>query len=448
MLSAQEGSILVIRRFIAIVLTATLAFPALSPAVGWAADASSAAARTQRRWIGFFQPQSPWDMASFRATEWDLRTDAKLISWYQIVPTTRYGAANPKFPTALAARAHSYGLVPMITLELGDPDRDKAHEPQPDWNLDAILSGRYDPMLRQYARDAAAFDKEVWLRPFHEMNGYWYPWGGTVNGNSPEKFKWAWIRVRTIFREQGADNVKFVWSPNRESVPATSANAIKKYWPGDAHVDYMGIDGFNYGKDSVKAYSWSRWMTFEELYAAPYREMTALSKKPIIVAETASHTKGGDKAKWIAGMFSVIPKKFPQIKAIVWFNYDKERNWRVASTSATRSAWLKGSSGSAWLNKIKTTATIKSSKYTTKRKKTFKLSGSLKGGETGVRVWLEVKRPKSTKWVRVGSRYLKGTTWSRSYTPKLKGTYRFRIRYFGSYVRTTATSRTIKVVVR
>lgn len=429
-------------------LSVTLACTvAVIPAVAFATDAAAAETRTQRRWLGFYEPQAPWKMDSFRATEWNLRTDAKVISWYQIVPESAYGPANPWFPTQLVERVHSYGLVPMITLELGNPDRSKAAS-QPEWNMDSFLAGDHDEMLRRYARSAAAFGKEVWLRPFHEMNGYWYPWGGTVSTNTPAKFIRVWRHIHTIFREEGATNVKFVWCPNRESVPATSGNAIKRYWPGDSYVDYMGIDGFNFGKDSNPAYSWSRWMSFAELYAAPYAQLTSLSAKPIIVAETASHTGGGDKAAWIADMFAVIPKDFKQIKCVVWFNYYKERDWRVASTSATRAAWLKGSSGPEWLNKIQTAATIKSSTYTTKRGRTFRLSGALKGGVTGTRVWLQVKRPGSKTWVRVGPRYLNGTTWSRSYTPKLKGTYRFRTRYYGSYVRTTATSRTIKVVVR
>ena len=273
-------------RLIAVTVSAMLFLSAaVVPVAARATDASAATTRVQPRWLGFFQPESPWNMTSFRETEWNLRTDAKVISWYQIVPAHKYnyeGKPNPWFPTHLAARAHSNGLIPLITLELGDPDRSKAREPQPEWSMNAILAGTHDEMFRQYARDAAAFRKEVWLRPFHEMNGYWYPWGGTVNGNTPAKVVAAWRHVRTIFREEGATNVKFVWSPNRESVPATKLNAIKSYWPGDTYVDYMAIDGFNYGKDSVKAYSWSRWMSFKELYVAPYRQMTALSKKPII----------------------------------------------------------------------------------------------------------------------------------------------------------------------
>lgn len=436
----------VFRRAVAVVLSATLTCSAaVIPAAAFGADGSVAATREQRRWLGFYQPEAPWNIDSFRATETNLQTDAKVISWYQIAANSAHGPANKAFPTHLVQRAHSYGLVPMITLELGDPDRAKADK-QPQWNAQSFIDGTHDAWLRQYAHDAKAFGKEVWLRPFHEMNGYWYPWGGTVNGNSPKKAVEAWVHVRTLFREEGATNVKFVWCPNRESVPSTSANAIKKYWPGEAYVDFMGIDGFNYGKDPK--YSWSRWMSFAQLYSGPYAQLTALSDKPIIVAETACHTKGGDKAKWISEMFRVIPLDFEQIKCVVWFNFDKEVNWRVASTSATRVAWINGSSGPAWLNKIPTSASIKASKYTTKRGKKFKLSGSLKGGVTGTRVWLEVKRPKSTKWARVTSRSLQGTTWSRSYTPKLKGTYRFRVRYFGSKVRARATSRTIKVVVR
>jgi beta-mannanase len=186
-----------------------------------------------------------------------------------------------------------------------------------------------------------ADDRRVYIRLAHEMNGNWYPWGGTVNGNSPADFVGAWRHVRDVFTQEGATNVKFVWAPNNDSVPNTSANAIGAYWPGDAYVDYLAIDGYNFGTGS----SWSTWRSFSDVFGASYATVTKLSSKPLVITEIGCSTSGGDKAAWIADMFRVLPTSFPRINGIVWFNVDKERDWRIESSAEALSAFKNGLSG-------------------------------------------------------------------------------------------------------
>jgi hypothetical protein len=50
------------------------------------------------------------------------------------------------------------------------------------------------------------------------------------------------------------------------------------------------------------------------------------------MAETASSESGGDKAAWIRAMFATTA--FPRLEAIVWFNEDKETDWRIESSPA------------------------------------------------------------------------------------------------------------------
>ena len=46
----------------------------------------------------------------------------------------------------------------------------------------------------------------------HEMNGYWYSWG--YRHTSPAVFVAAWRHIVTVFRQQGADNVTWLWTVN------------------------------------------------------------------------------------------------------------------------------------------------------------------------------------------------------------------------------------------
>lgn len=406
-----------------------------APATAGASVAS--AVSPSRRWVGFYQPGAPQSTSTFQATEWTARAQARVVSYYQDVPAS--------FSVWMASQAAAVGATPMITLELWEPGKGVN---QSGYSMSSVIAGDWDAYFEQYAKDAKAYGGPVWLRIFHEMNGNWYPWCGRTNGNTPAECVAAWKHIYNIFKAQGATNVKFVWCPNRESIPLPSkdsGNAIKKYWPGSSYVDIMAIDGFNFA-----SYFGMRWLSFKELFAEPYDDLTDLSSsKPIIVAETGCTNKGGDKAEWISDMFTVIPKKFPRIVGVVWFNAKKEVDWRVNSSSSARSAFVEGSQASSWINKTTTTASIKTSKKKTKRKRTFTLSGSLKNGESGDRIRLYVKRPGSKTWKLVSKRTLsKSKTWSYRYKPGYKGTYRFRVKYLGDYTRKTDTSRTIKVKVR
>src|SRR5580698_1599900 len=52
-------------------------------------------------------------------------------------------------------------------------------------------------------------------------------------------------------------------------------------------------------------------------------------KKPILIGEMSSSQAGGDKAKWIDEIIPILRGSFPLIKGVVWFDIDKEADWRI-----------------------------------------------------------------------------------------------------------------------
>lgn len=287
---------------------------------------ASAAAATASRWVGLYVPGAPRDIAPLNSLESKVGSRARASLYYQ---NTTEG-----FTSTQARNAVSHGAIPLVTLEFWNPANGVS---QPAFSYAAISRGDYDAYLRTYARAAKAFGSEVWFRPMHEMNGNWYPWCGTVNGNSPAAFVPAWRRIRDIFAAEGATNVKFVWSPNADSVPNTAANSIAAYWPGDAYVDYLALDGYNFGSTTG-----SSWRSFDDVFGRAYTSVTALSAKPLFIAETACSPTGGDKAAWISQMFASIPARFPRITGVTWFNTNKECDWRLESSPASLSAFVAG----------------------------------------------------------------------------------------------------------
>jgi beta-mannanase len=194
--------------------------------------------------------------------------------------------------------------------------------------LDGIINGSQDAYIKQFAAAAKAYGGPVILAPFHEMNGDWTPWSGAVSGNSPAKVVTAWQHIHDLFA--GANNVKFAWVMNGNSVPDTAANAISKYWPGSAYVDYIGLDNFN-------GPSYSSSLTFDALFADAIAEVKGFNK-PIIITSTAC-AQNANKPAWITTSLTTAIKKYPSVIGWIWFNEDKEADWRVNSDAASLTAF-------------------------------------------------------------------------------------------------------------
>jgi hypothetical protein len=106
-----------------------------------------------------------------------------------------------------------------------------------------IAAGRYDDYIRSWARGVRASPGLVYLRPFPEMNGDWVPWNG-----DPDALRSAWVRMTGVFAAEGAGNVRWVWSPNVTDGPRSDDNRMELYYPGDDHVDVLGLSGYNWGE--------------------------------------------------------------------------------------------------------------------------------------------------------------------------------------------------------
>jgi len=193
--------------------------------------------------------------------------------------------------------------------------------------LDSIISGAQDAYIKDFADDAKAYGGPVILMPFHEMNGNWDPWDGTVGSNTPAKVVAAWKHVHDLFAS--ATNVKFAWAVNNDSVPDTAENAIANYYPGAGYVDYVGVDGFNFG---------DQW-TFSSVFSSALSQLKTYGK-PILITSMAS-ADGAQKASWITEALNTISSD-SSIAGFIWFNENKEANWLVNSNPDALQAFKVG----------------------------------------------------------------------------------------------------------
>lgn len=275
------------------------------------------------RWLGFYQSEAgtTFGAALLTSREAQVSKPVDVVNFYI--------ADSSSFPRSRVQTIRDHGSVPMVTLEFWSTQTG---------GVSTITNGSKDAYLIALADAAKSYGGEVWLRPFHEMNSNWYPWAGASAGNSAAQVVAAWNHVRQVFVSRGASNVKFVWCVNNESVPNTAANSIQSYWPGDANVDLLAIDGYNFGTSA----SWSTWRSFSSVIGSSYAAVTALSAKPLFLAETGCVEQGGNKAAWIADMFASVRTTYPRIGGVCWFNVNDataNTDWRIDSSPACLAAF-------------------------------------------------------------------------------------------------------------
>ncbi len=185
-------------------------------------------------------------------------------------------------------------------------------------DYDGLLSGKYDGYIESFSDGFKVIKKDVFLRFAHEMNGDWYPWSGAKLGK--DKYIAVTKHIRDIFNRSGVTNVKWVFSINWENIPKD--NKYYLYYPGDNYVDYIGIDGYNWGD----AQSWSKWRSFKDIFSGIYKDIIGRYDKPVLVSEFSSSSQGGDKTRWIAEAFKNI-RNMPNVKGFILFNIDKETDF-------------------------------------------------------------------------------------------------------------------------
>jgi hypothetical protein len=176
--------------------------------------------------------------------------------------------------------------------------------------LATIAHGGADGYLGTTARDAARLKSPVFLRFAPEMNGGWSPWGVRTPGNSSALFVAAWRHAVEIFRSAGARNVRWVWCPNVDDYGALPFAAL---YPGDSWVDWVGMDGYNFGASQD-------WQSFTAIFASSYDMLSRMTAKPMMIAETGASENGGSKAAWISNAFDREIPRFTRLRALVWFN--------------------------------------------------------------------------------------------------------------------------------
>jgi hypothetical protein len=240
------------------------------------------------------------------------------------------------FPDATQRAEASAGHTLLIAWDLGDSAYTR---------FTTFTDGSHDAYLSRVAQKVAAFGKPVYLRPWAEMNADWTAFQPTADGSrpaggTPEEFVAAWRYLVSFFDSQGATNARWVFNPTTDTYAETTD--VRTIFPGAAYVDVLGLDGYNWGNGGVL-----RWQSFESIYSTQYQRLVALDDfAPVWVCEFASKEPSENdgapvdsthsKAAWYRQLLASTA--FPAVRALVMFDVDKERDWRLGSDPAALEA--------------------------------------------------------------------------------------------------------------
>lgn len=196
-----------------------------------------------------------------------------------------------------------------------------------------IAQGKHDPYLRKFAREIWQVGTPINISFAPEMNGNWgvYQLGPS---NTPADFVRAWQQLVRVFRSERAP-VRWIWAVNIQF--PDMKNSYRSLYPGDAWVDEVGLDGYNWGT----THSWNRWLSFQDTFGPSYQELKRLTTKPIQLGEVGSVEQGGDKARWIKEMCRDLPG-FKRVRRAFWFHLkDGAVDWRITTSAASLEAFRK-----------------------------------------------------------------------------------------------------------
>jgi mannan endo-1,4-beta-mannosidase len=239
------------------------------------------------------------------------------FAWFSVKWQNAKTGAYQQFDPRLLDQFRTLGIMPGLNW---DASRGPAlNTNQPDFSWKTIISGKHDAYIQQWAASAAGYHYPFLLRVLEEMDGNWYPWGYSVNGNTnPADFVAAWKHIVDIFRQAGATNVQFVYcqSSRRQTQINNQIDILKQAYPGDAYVDWIALDGY--------ANSRNNWRSLKDQFQPSYDLLTSLSSRPMIFYEVGAAENPNDplfKANWITqGFLTTIPQQFPRVVAAGWFD--------------------------------------------------------------------------------------------------------------------------------
>jgi len=283
---------------------------------GFSSPSTASASQPQVRYLGVYEPGAPDSYSGVEQFARAVGRQPNLVSYY-----SGWGEA---FQKSFAETAASHDATTIVQV---DPSN---------ISLAKIAAGKYNYYLISFADSVAAFKHPVIISFGHEMNGFWETWGYTHV--PPATFVKAWRHIVDVFRQQGANNVTWLWQVNSSS---SQTGSVRDWWPGSQYVNWVGVSGYYYVPSN----------TFSNVFTPVITSIRDFTQDPLLIAETAVGPQAG-QTRGIKDLFAGL--RTQDYLGLVWFDQHsygglyKGEDWRLEDNPAALGTFrnaLKGLAG-------------------------------------------------------------------------------------------------------
>jgi Glycosyl hydrolase family 26 len=154
----------------------------------------------------------------------------------------------------------------------------------------------------------------------------------------------AWRKVVTVFRQQGVANADYLWIMTAFSFKAKDRRRAVDWYPGDAYLDYIGADAYNWY--TCRPGTNNPWNSLEQLVNPMRLFGQGKAIKGIFIPEWASTedpAQPNRKAQWITDARALFKKPgWESFKGILYYNKSSKFpncRWFVDSSPASLAAF-------------------------------------------------------------------------------------------------------------
>jgi len=234
------------------------------------------------------------------------------------------------FPFETAEWIRGAGSIPYIRMMPWSEWLQNVAEPL--YNQQNILDGQFNDSLRGWCASARDFGTPLLVEYGTEVNGEWFPWNGKWNGggetngygnpdypDGPERFRDAYRHFINICREEGVENITWVFHVDVGGVPYDSWNDMENYYPGDEWIDWIGFS--DYGAQTPQT---DHWDGFSDMLDLAYEQVEVFApNKPIVINEfgVPNYNPFGDQADWArAALTDILSMRWERVIGFSWWN--------------------------------------------------------------------------------------------------------------------------------
>ena len=204
--------------------------------------------------------------------------------------------------------------------------------------------------MQTQASQIKAFGARVYVAFNHEPEA-----GASRTMGTPAQYVAAWRNWVGVLRASGVTNARYVFTATAYGFARKDSYRAASFYPGDAYVDAIAADGYNWGRCRSSS---GGWRELSSIIEAHRQFGLQHPSKPLMLWEfgsTEDSAVAGRKAQWLRNAQALFKQSaYSQYKVLLsWegraYGGSKDCRFDYLSSSSATSAWRSFGTDSAYV---------------------------------------------------------------------------------------------------